>query len=275
MAQTKDDGSQENGSVHLERSPPKTSYRIQSLVLGLRVLEALIKSDRGIGVTELASALGTTKWRVFRQLSTLCEEGYVAQDAESSKYQIGPRVYALVEALPARFGFVRMAREEMQLLRRKRGHTVVVAGPVNDHGVMVLDAEMGTQPVQYVLKIGAIFDLHSSAHGKTALAFGSPVILEHTLRRKLKPHTAATITDPERLRAEIETIRTQGWATAPEEAYPGVNTVVAPIFSAGGKLEGSIGVFGSIDTIPAVPHPEDIAAVVESAGRISKRLGWK
>jgi len=266
IPQAEDDGTADEGS--------KTSYRIASLVLGLEVLEALVKSGRSMGVTELATELGATKWRVFRQLSTLCGEGYVAQETESSKYGIGPRVYALISALPARFGFVRVARDEVQLLRLKRGHTVVVAGPIDDKGVIMLDAEPGTQSVQFTFKIGTIFDLHASAHGKAALAFGSPSALNNTLRRKLKRHTRATITDPDRLRAEIEKIRAQGWATAPEESFTGVNTLVAPIFSAGGKFEGSIGVFASIDAIPAEPHADDIAAVVESAKRISQKLGW-
>jgi len=254
---------------------PKTSYRIASLVLGLQVLEALVQSGRSMGVTELATELGVTKWRVFRQLSTLCGEGYVSQETESSKYRIGPRVYALISALPARFGFVRVARDEMQLLCAKRGHTVVIAGPIDDKGVIMLDAETGTQSVQFTFKIGTIFDLHASAHGKAALAFGPPTALAQTLRRKLKRHTRATITDPDALRAEIEKIRAQGWATAPEESFTGVNTLVAPIFSASGKFEGSIGVFASIDAIPAEPHADDIAAVIESARKISKKLGWE
>ncbi|MGH6913481.1 MAG: IclR family transcriptional regulator, partial [Geminicoccales bacterium] len=253
----------------------KTSYSIQSLVLGLRVLEALIQSGHGKGVLELARELGTTKWRIFRHLHTLCHEGYVAQDEETDKFRVGGRVYALIEALPARFGFVREAREEMVRLRRQRGHTVVIAAPLEDQGVIVIDHEVGTHPVQFVLKIGAIFDFHASAHGKVMLAFSPPALLEQVIARGLPRHTQWTITDSDRLRAEVARVREQGWAAAPEESFPGVNTLVAPILSAGGKLEGSIGIFGSVETIGRRLHREDIEQVVEAGRRISHRLGWQ
>lgn len=253
----------------------KASYSIQSLVLGLRVLEALIQSGRGKGVTELARELGTTKWRIFRHLHTLCQEGYAAQDEETEKFRVGGRVYALIEALPARFGFVREAREEMVRLRRQCGHTVVIAAPLEDQGVIVIDHEIGTHPVQFVLKIGAIFDFHASAHGKVTLAFGPAALLDQVLTKELPRHTQWTITDPDKLRAEVAKIREQGWAAAPEESFPGVNTVVAPILSAGGKFEGSIGIFGSVETIARQPQREDVDAVVQAARQISHRLGWQ
>src|ERR1700682_5631821 len=51
-------------------------YAVQSLMLGLRVIEALAASGKERGITELATQLKTSKWRIFRHLHSLCEEGY-------------------------------------------------------------------------------------------------------------------------------------------------------------------------------------------------------
>lgn len=248
---------------------------VQSLMLGLRVIEALASTGKERGITELAIHLGTTKWRVFRHLHSLCEEGYVTQDAASGKFQIGRRTYALLESLPNRFSFVREARDEMTALRDLRGHTVVLAAPADDSGVVVIDAIEGAHAVQFSLKIGAIFDLHASAHGKAALAFGPSSWLERVIAGELRRHTEFTITDPRALRREIERIRSQGWASAFEESFRGINTVVAPIFSASRNYVGSIAVFGSVEALPRAADRKDVEAVIAAARRISQRLGWK
>lgn len=263
----------------IEAARPKATrssrYSVQSLLLGLRVLEALAASGKDRGVTELAAELDTTKWRIFRHLHSLCEEGYASQDPATGKFQVGRRTYALVEMLPNRFSFVREARSEMSALRNERGHTVVLAAPMNGTGVIVLDVLEGIHVVQFSLKIGAIFDLHASAHGKSALAFGAEEWLEQTIARGLRRNTDYTMTDPQVLRRAIERIRKQGWSSAPEESFRGVNTIVAPVFSASRKYLGSIGIFGSVDSIPRNPNRKDVEAVVACARRISHRLGWK
>jgi DNA-binding IclR family transcriptional regulator len=253
--------------------PAKSS--VQTLMLGLRVLEALAATGKERGITELANQLNTTKWRIFRHVHSLCEEGYVTQDAASGKFQLGRRTFALLESLPNRFNFVREARDEMSALRDLRGHTVVLAAPVDDSGVVVVDVVEGVHAVQFSLKVGAIFELHASAHGKAALAFGSTDWLERVVARGLSRHTEYTITDPRALRREIERVRSRGWASAYEESFRGVNTIVAPIFSASRDFVGTIAVFGSIEALPRSPDRKDIEAVMAAASRISQKLGWK
>lgn len=250
----------------------KTPYSIRSLVLGLEVLEAIVKSGREKGISELAAELGTTKWRIFRQLHTLCDQGYVRQNGKAEKFNIGPRVYALLTALQNRFDFVREARPELVALREERGQTTVLAVPVGNQGVAVVDAEPGVRVVQFNLKVGAILDFHASAHGKTALAFGPPELFEYVIARKLVAHTSQTITDPSRLRRDIARIQARGWAVAPEESFRGVNAVAAPVRGGSGRYMGSIGIFGSIDQISRSPNPKDIEAVLRAASRLSEKL---
>lgn len=249
-------------------------YSVQSLMLGLEVLEALAFAGADRGITELASQLGTTKWRIFRHLHSLTEGGYVTKDPVTGKFRIGRRTYSLIESLPHRFNFAREARADMSALRDERGHSIVLAAAFDHTGVVVIDAIEGTHAVQFSLKVGAIFDLHASAHGKAALAFGPSDWLERVIERGLRRHTEYTITDPRLLRREVERIRNQGWASAYEESFRGVNTVVAPIFSARNYV-GTIALFGSIEALPRNPNSKDVEAVKAAAQRISQKLGWK
>ncbi len=257
-----------------EARPTRSRYTVQSLVVGMRVLEALAKCGEPRGVTELARDLGTSKWVIFRHLQTLRGEGFAVQDPDTEKYELGPRLYALKDALHDRFPWSHKAREEMIRLRQEVGYTVSVASPLEDlSGVTIIDVLGGTQDVLYTLKIGAIFQFHCSAHGKLVLAFGDPGLLERTIARGLSARTSKTIVSPDALRREITRVRKRGWAMAPEEADVGMNALTAPIFSSGGRHEGSIGVFGSLEQIGPNPPPSLVRAVMQSAHRISQRLG--
>ncbi len=254
----------------------KSRYSVQSLVVGLRIVEALAKGGGLKGVTELARDLGPTKWVIFRHLHTLCEQGFAVRDPTTEKYEVGRRLHALKDALPSRYVWVHRAREVALRLRQEVGLTVSVATPLEDKtGVIIVDVEVGSQNVLFTLKLGAIFDFHSSAHGKVALAYGDPALLERTIERGLRKATPRTIANADALRREVRKVRERGWADAPEQAEVNMNALVAPVFSAQGTYEGSIGIFGSIEQIGPDPSPHLIQAVMQAGDRVSERLGGK
>ena len=61
-----------------------------SLVKALDVLLALEHSPEGRGVTDIARALGLPKSAVHRLLVTFQACGFVQQQAETSRYTLGP-----------------------------------------------------------------------------------------------------------------------------------------------------------------------------------------
>lgn len=249
--------------------PPAESQGIQALQVGLDVLEAVIRSGRERGASELAKELGLTKFQAFRHLHTLCHAGFLTQSPDSGRFAVGRRAYALVGAISESDALVRSARAEMARLRDARGHTVTLARLVDGPKVMIVDVESGRATVQYVLKIGVMFDLHASAHGKVALAFGPEGLLQQVLGSGLGRQTEFTVTDPIRLRRELDTVRARGWASAAQETVRGMNTIAAPLMSRRG-YEGSIGLFAPIELLPPEPHPADLDALLTSARHISR-----
>jgi DNA-binding IclR family transcriptional regulator len=71
--------------------------------------------------------------------------------------------------------------------------------------------------------------IHCSASGKVLLAFGDPALLEQVTTKPLRPRTARTITDPERLRAEVGRVREDGFAVERQEVVLGYGAVAAPV----------------------------------------------
>jgi IclR family transcriptional regulator, acetate operon repressor len=93
---------------------------------------------------------------------------------------------------------------------------------------------------------------HAVANGKVLMAWGTipmPVRLE-----RYTPHT---ITSPAALRAELETVRQNGYATAVGELEEGLAAVAAPVFGAGRVCIAALSVSGPVSRMP----PEALAVL--------------
>jgi DNA-binding IclR family transcriptional regulator len=110
--------------------------------------------------------------------------------------------------------------------------------------------------------------------GKAMLAHLPPAELESYLRDvQLEPRTEQTITSVERLRAELATVRQQGYALSEGEHRPGVRSIAAPVRAYGGDVVAAVCVRHYLP--PDVPpDPALIRAVTETAMQVSHHLGF-
>src|SRR5919198_678413 len=68
---------------------------IQSVDRAARILKALASGPRRLGVSQLADQLGLSRPTVHGLLQTLAAHGFVEQDRDSDKYQLGPGLLQL------------------------------------------------------------------------------------------------------------------------------------------------------------------------------------
>jgi IclR family transcriptional regulator, KDG regulon repressor len=247
---------------------------IEAVVTTLNIIEHMAQARGPIGVSELASAVGMPKPRIYRHLRTLLSRGYVTQQAESEKYGLTMRLSHIARAIADQSGIQVEMRGVMSALRERVRQSVVV-GQIEDEGVRVLDILRQASAVEISSRPGTLFDFHCTAQGKVALAFGPPKLWKKVLRAPLRRWTEATLTDPARLKAEVDRVRKRGWAVAPGEVLSGINALAAPVFDAGGALVATIGVLGSTQHVAPRPAPALLAAVLAAAGDFSRRLGYR
>jgi DNA-binding IclR family transcriptional regulator len=241
-------------------------------LISLSIIHALLESGGEDGVSALAAKVGVPKARVHRHLAVLKDAGYITQDEVTKRYRVGWRLYLLGQDLVGQFDVVRIAKPAMEELREAVGQTTVLT-TFTDEEVVVLDVLSGRSPVDIVLHPGVRFGYHCVAQGKVGLAFGPRRWLDAALRG-MTPNTVHTITDAATLEAELELVRRQGWADAPEEIYTGVNAIAAPVFSAQGEPMGAMAVVGSIHYLPTTPSPHTVSAVLRGAEQLSRRIGY-
>ena len=223
--------------------------------MGTTIVELLPQAPEPMGVTEVARELDISKPRAHRHLRALLQNGYARQDRRSEGYEIGVGLLRLGEQVRERFNVMAAVRPVMAPLRAATGLAVTASALVGDE-VVVLELLQGAKLIEFGVRPGSKLDLHASAHGLVTLAFGPPLLLEAVLSKPLHAWTEDTLTDPDRIRAEVEQVRARGWATAVDAVQVGVNALAAPVRDHRGVLRGAVALVGATQFIPADP-PRD------------------
>jgi DNA-binding IclR family transcriptional regulator len=245
---------------------------IQSVDRAARILEALAGGPRRLGVSELADRLGLSRPTVHGLLQTLQAHGFVEQDRDSDKYQLGAGLLQLGNSyldLNELRGRSIVHAERLA----ERAQAAVRVGVMHGANIVVVHHVFRPDAAFQVLEVGAQLPLYASALGKSMLAFADPSVLEDLLEEPLPKLTSRTLA-PAALRSELDSVRERGYARERDEAVLGESSVAAPIFDHSGHVVGAIGVVGDTEQIiPRAPARGITAAVVEAARGVSRELG--
>jgi DNA-binding IclR family transcriptional regulator len=243
-----------------------------TLDLALRILEHLAHRSHSATLGAIAKEFSASKATVYRHLQGLVQQGFVHQDPHTGSYEVGIKLVVLGEAARGRFDIVRAGRDELIALRDLTRQAATVCSMVQDE-VVVLDLIQGHTVIEFGTRPGTRLELEVSAHGKVWLAFGSGSAIEQVLATSRR-HAKAPAKPPG-LADELAKIRRRGFATAPNRVIDGVNALAAPVFDHSARIVGSIAIVGPTQFIAPEPSRAQIEAVVGTAQRISRALGWR
>ena len=256
----------------MQQTRESSGTTIQSVRRAAGLLKAFESGPAELGVSELSRKVALHKSTVSRLLATLEQEGLLERVPGADKYRLGFMLVRLAGQV-THFGDARAAaRPTLVALTERSGETVHLA--VLD-GDLVVNVEQLSGPhlVQEGNWIGRRTPLHCVANGKALLAFRPPADVERVLAGPLPRLTAHTLTDPDRLREELATVRTRGYAEALGEVEEGLNAVAAPVRDASGGVVAAVSVSGPAYRVTADRLGELGLLVVDAARRISARLG--
>jgi IclR family acetate operon transcriptional repressor len=257
-----------------ERDAP--DYSIAVLDRALDLLEALAEApaDAPLGVSEVARRAGVTKSAAFRILANLERRGYVSKDAVSARYTLGTRLVYLGERSLGAIDLRAAARPALEALQQRFGETVNL-GVREGAEVVYVDMIESSHGLRMAARVGGRDHLHSTALGKTILAFLPPAERDHLLHAPggLPARTERTITDPVMLRAELERVRERGIAEDRDENEVGARCLGAPIFDHRGVVVGAISLSAPDSRLDDARAAEVAAAVRAEATAVTRRLG--
>jgi DNA-binding IclR family transcriptional regulator len=118
--------------------------------------------------------------------------------------------------------------------------------------------------------VGESIPVHATAVGKLYLAFDPAHIEAAAPAAEFTPRTLA---DPAALRAEVELVRTRGWATNRDEWVEGLSVVAAPVRRARpGVLDGAVALAAASARLDALGVEATAARVLAAAASAAARL---
>lgn len=243
----------------------------QSISRALELIELLVQGPRSL--EEIRSTSGLTRATTVRLLNVLEQYGYIRR-ATDGRIDLGIRFLELSACVQSRIDPATAAAPYLQALARRFGETTYLC--VRDGRDIICVARLESpQAIRLSHSVGARTAPHAGALGKALLAFAPASIVEAVLSAPLERFTARTITDPVRLRAELEAICSTGFAESDGEASDGASAVAAPIRDSTGEVIAAIAVAGPSPRFRMLPRADVCDEVMEAAAAISAELGWR
>ena len=241
------------------------------MIKALQVLEALARSDRPRGVSELARELGFSKSNVYRLLDTLRESGYVSRADGGTAFELSLKMWHLGSKMTARLDIKATALPYLRELRDRTQETARLTVLHGDQGICIEQAETKL-PMRIQTPIGGSLLLYCSSTGKAMLAFQTPEFVDN-VAASLEKFTPMSIGSREDLLAELEDIRRQGFAINRGERIAGVCGVAAPVVNSAGGVNAAIGISGPAERLNHRTLRNYGPMVRDVAERLSHDLG--
>jgi len=239
---------------------------VGSVARALALLDALAEGPAGVNA--LARRIGVNPSSASRLLATL-ERGGLVEREPGGPYRLGLHIVALADRVLSRLDVRELARPQLRALVDATGETATLSVADGDQAVTV-DFVPGESSVVSMARLGRPSIGHATAVGKIVLAFGA---VPDAAGRELTAYTDRTIIDPGTLAAEIEAVRSRGWAEAAGEREPDLNALGAPVFGRAGELAAAIGLQGPAARLTAERRAEVLPALLEAAAGLQRALG--
>jgi DNA-binding IclR family transcriptional regulator len=133
---------------------------------------------------------------------------------------------------------------------------------------LIVERISGSRTISVVSKPGARLPLHATGVGKVLLAFGGDE-LQNAVLTSLDRYTDQTVTDAEKLRAQLTTIKSQGFAITYEELMSGATSIAVPLRGKGGTVIAALGLVSPSDST----HVAKLVPILQVTGAaLSRKL---
>ena len=237
-------GSDNANNVAL-RSTRYAKYEVKSVARALELLELLADhADDGLSVTEAAVAMRASKSATFAMLQTLVGRGYASDLDRGRRYRLGPAVLRLSDRHTRSMTLIDLVRPSMRALTEETGWASRLAIHENGYPVFIERVD-GPGSIRFHMPLGLREVPHRSAAGKAILAgLDEDLVRSIAHETGLPRFTPHTITDVDTLLADLELVRSRGFAVDDEEDVTGVLCVGAAFLGRDGEPAGAVSITG-------------------------------
>ena len=206
-------------------------------------------------------------------LRTLAAVGFVEQDAETGKYQLGAALLHMGSSYLDGNELRTRALNWSDSLAARSGESVRI-GTLHEATVLVVHHVFRPDDSRQALEVGALLPSHATAMGKVLLASNRYAAAE-LAAAELPRYTPATITDRAALERALHEVLERGWAADVEELVRASSRSPRRSSTGRGVTVGAIGISGPVERLcdDGRARNDLVSFVREAARAVSRDLG--
>jgi DNA-binding IclR family transcriptional regulator len=242
-----------NGSSWHTEAMPRVATGESSLARAVRILESFTPDEPELSVTELARRSGLHLATASRIVGQLVDHGLLSRGPDR-EVRVGMRMWELASRAAPTRSLRDAAMPYLEDLHAVVGHHAQLA-VLDGDDVIFLERLSARDAVINYSRIAGRLPLHISSSGVVLMAYGPRELQDRVLARPLESRTPATITTPDRLRAMLEQVRSQGYALLAGHVHPDATGIAVPVRNALGEVVAALSVIVPNDAraVSAVP----------------------
>lgn len=176
---------------------------------------------------------------VYRVLATFKEHGFLLQNPETQKYELGIKFWEYGQIVKSNLNISDLILPSMEKLAAKTGESIFLTWLDGLEGICVEIAE-SSRNVKFAVSIGSRTPLYAGASNKVIMAYLPIEKQEEIIALGLKEYTAQTILNPDELRGNLEDILQLGWCFSVGEYSDEIIGLAVPLFTGKGQVIGSL-----------------------------------
>ncbi|PVZ83468.1 IclR family transcriptional regulator [Serratia sp. S1B] len=255
-------------------SEEKIQGGVQSLEVGLTVLDALISHRMPMMLKELAEKLSMHPSKVHRYVVSLVRMNY-AKQLDDGRYALGNQAWRLGLSCIQRTDVIQAAQPLILELQRKIECGLQIS-KWTSQGPLIVQFIEPDQPVSVITRVGSIMPLLNSATGRAYSTFMAENIVRPLLEQEWQQKQAQGQSVYPANWAEFQEMKHRiiqtGVATVSGDMLAGVNSFCVPIFNIHGEIEFCITALGTDTTLPMDFENKKVIALKETAKALTRYI---
>lgn len=242
-----------------------------ALIKGKAILDYILSCDHAPSLAEITAGTDASKPTTLKLLTTLVALQLVRREEETKRYYLGTQMLSYGEKAAATFDITALARPYLSALRNETGETINL-GVVSDGHIVLIEKLESPNSIKLSSVIGGTMHMYCSAMGKAVLAeYPKTLIDNYFEHHTLQQVTAHTLTTPEAVLADLETVTQTGVGIDNEETEPDVYCIGAAL-RRDGHIVGAFSVSSPKYRITPERRDEFVQAVLRTQKAIEHEL---
>lgn len=242
---------------------------IQSLQIGLNILELLAKEKQPLKFTDIQNLTSMTKSNLYKYLSTLCQFGLVHRNPHTNMYTLGHKLVQLGNAAIGQSSLIEVVIPYFKKIIDYTNLTALLAVPSINGPLIsyILSADYG-------INIGAQMGTHLPLNCSTGMIFAA--FEKDALMKDWEEEAISKLDEREIELLQVEKKKTRElfFASKTEPLINHVSSFSVPILNFKKELLGAITIVGITETVPKTADHLVGKYVLNIAKEISEYYGF-